>query len=243
MKNFTISFDAGDAVKYGMLEAILIRHFTYWINKNRMDGRNYYDGRTWSYTKVQAIADYLRFATYSQVRRAIDNLCEQGVLVKGSYNENTYDRTSWYAFAEEDGYLTAPRSDDSDLTDAVAKSDNSNSEPAQMSFAESDKSLVKDKASNKATDKASADRTKKVFKKPTLEEVEQYFYERCEESALFTREATKFFDYYESKGWVVGKSPMKNWQAAVRNWIGNLDWWRPDNKASPPLPNGKKFVV
>jgi len=27
-----------------------------------------------------------------------------------------------------------------------------------------------------------------------------------------------FVDYYESKGWMVGRTPMKNWQAAVRTW-------------------------
>ena len=30
-----------------------------------------------------------------------------------------------------------------------------------------------------------------------------------------------FCDYYESKGWLVGKSPMKCWQAAVRTWKRN----------------------
>ena len=25
-------------------------------------------------------------------------------------------------------------------------------------------------------------------------------------------------DYYESKGWLVGRSKMKDWRAAVRNW-------------------------
>lgn len=28
----------------------------------------------------------------------------------------------------------------------------------------------------------------------------------------------EFIDFYESKGWVVGKTPMKNWKAAVRTW-------------------------
>jgi hypothetical protein len=32
-------------------------------------------------------------------------------------------------------------------------------------------------------------------------------------------QAEKFMDFYISKGWVVGKSPMKDWKAAVRNWI------------------------
>jgi hypothetical protein len=34
-------------------------------------------------------------------------------------------------------------------------------------------------------------------------------------------ESAKMFNYYESKGWIVGKSPMKNWKAAARNWLLN----------------------
>lgn len=32
-------------------------------------------------------------------------------------------------------------------------------------------------------------------------------------------EAVSFFDYYSSKGWKVGRSPMKDWKAAARNWV------------------------
>ena len=32
------------------------------------------------------------------------------------------------------------------------------------------------------------------------------------------KDAQKFSDFYESKGWLVGKSPMKSWQASVRTW-------------------------
>jgi hypothetical protein len=34
-------------------------------------------------------------------------------------------------------------------------------------------------------------------------------------------EAKAFFNYYESNGWMVGKNKMKNWEAAVRNWMNN----------------------
>jgi hypothetical protein len=34
-------------------------------------------------------------------------------------------------------------------------------------------------------------------------------------------EAEKFVDYYSSKGWLVGKSKMKDWKASVRNWTKN----------------------
>ena len=51
------------------------------------------------------------------------------------------------------------------------------------------------------------------FAKPTAAEVQAY----CD-SRQNGINGTAFCDFYESKGWVVGKSPMKDWQAAVRTW-------------------------
>ena len=30
--------------------------------------------------------------------------------------------------------------------------------------------------------------------------------------------ATTFWNFYESKGWLVGKTKMKDWKAAIRTW-------------------------
>ena len=54
----------------------------------------------------------------------------------------------------------------------------------------------------------------RVFKKPTMEELEDF----KKESGLNTVDVDSFFNYYESNGWRVGKQPMKNWKAAMRNW-------------------------
>lgn len=54
---------------------------------------------------------------------------------------------------------------------------------------------------------------RKRFKPPTLEEVKSYCQERKN-----SVDPERFINFYESKGWVVGKSPMKDWKAAVRNW-------------------------
>lgn len=56
----------------------------------------------------------------------------------------------------------------------------------------------------------------KAFIKPTPEEVSFYASE-----INFNLEGQKFCDYYESKGWFVGRSPMKNWKACVRTWKSN----------------------
>ena len=56
-------------------------------------------------------------------------------------------------------------------------------------------------------------RRRTPFVKPTVEEVHAY----CRERQSTVR-AEAFVDFYESKGWMVGKSPMKDWKAAVRTW-------------------------
>lgn len=54
---------------------------------------------------------------------------------------------------------------------------------------------------------------RKVFKKPTLEELKEY----CV-SASLSVDYQYFYDYYESNGWKVGKNLMKDWKATLRNW-------------------------
>ena len=55
--------------------------------------------------------------------------------------------------------------------------------------------------------------SRKKFAKPTVEEVEAYCLERAN-----SVDARTFWDFYESKGWMIGRNPMKDWRAAVRTW-------------------------
>tara|TARA_R110000824_G_scaffold397267_2_gene599841 strand:+ start:8870 stop:9526 length:657 start_codon:yes stop_codon:yes gene_type:complete len=59
-------------------------------------------------------------------------------------------------------------------------------------------------------------KTTKRFKKPTQEEVLKYCIERSN-----SVEGNKFYNFYESNGWKVGKNPMKDWMACVRTWESN----------------------
>ena len=54
------------------------------------------------------------------------------------------------------------------------------------------------------------------FEKPTLSELKTYMTE-----IGMADVSEKWFDYYESNGWLVGKNKMKNWRAAVRTWKNN----------------------
>ena len=52
-----------------------------------------------------------------------------------------------------------------------------------------------------------------AFIPPTVGDIQSYCKERNN-----TVDAAYFFDFYSSKGWMVGKNKMKDWQAAVRTW-------------------------
>ena len=54
---------------------------------------------------------------------------------------------------------------------------------------------------------------KAFFKKPTLLEVKNYCILRKNNI-----DASAFIDFYESKGWQIGKEKMKSWKACVRTW-------------------------
>lgn len=53
----------------------------------------------------------------------------------------------------------------------------------------------------------------KRFQKPTPQQVTEYA-----ASIDFVLDGEAFCDFYESKGWKIGKSPMVDWKAAVRTW-------------------------
>lgn len=65
------------------------------------------------------------------------------------------------------------------------------------------------------------------FRAPTYDEILNCMKSKNEiangiwNSAKVITEAKAFFNHYESNGWMVGKNKMKNWEAAIRNWMNN----------------------
>ena len=55
---------------------------------------------------------------------------------------------------------------------------------------------------------------KSRFIPPKPENVKEY----CD-SLKYPDVSEAFVNFYASKGWMVGKSPMKDWKAAVRGWV------------------------
>lgn len=55
---------------------------------------------------------------------------------------------------------------------------------------------------------------KTAFRAPSIEDVEAY----CKSEGFDQTDADDFVNFYQKKGWRVGKDKMKDWKAAVRNW-------------------------
>jgi len=73
------------------------------------------------------------------------------------------------------------------------------------------------------------------FAPPTIKEVE----DRCLEIGLPTSEASKFVNYYESKGWIVGRSKMKSWKASLAGWKDR----HIERQQSLPIQSGTKKEI
>lgn len=76
---------------------------------------------------------------------------------------------------------------------------------------------------------------KDIFRKPTFEEVSAYCQER--NNGI---DPEQFIDYYESKGWMIGKNKMKDWKASVRTWERNRKE-KPKAIKPNPVPEESPF--
>lgn len=82
------------------------------------------------------------------------------------------------------------------------------------SYQEKEKEKDEEEDEEKDKDKESVKRARARFTPPSVDEVRAY----AQEKGYRDFDAERFVDFYASKGWLVGKSRMKDWKAAVRNW-------------------------
>ena len=69
---------------------------------------------------------------------------------------------------------------------------------------------------NKDIDENNIKEKRKIFKKPSMDEVTVYCQERKNSIS-----PEQFINYYEANGWKVGRNQMKDWKAAIRTWENN----------------------
>ena len=194
-------FDTEYALKYGIEEAIVINNLQFWIIKNIANKKHFINDRTWTYNSYKAFSEIFPYWNEHKMKRILDSLVIQKVILRENYNKSGYDRTCWYAFIDENSFLHNSNIHIAELQDGS----NESAKPIPY---------------NNTVNKTSTNK----FIKPTIEQIKIY----CIEIG-FNLDAEKFCDHYDSNGWLVGKNPMKDWKAAIRTWKRNSSKFNTDN--------------
>ena len=133
---------------------------------------------------------------------------DSGVCVIRDWKVNNYIQSDRYTptlYMEEKKHLSCKKSGQYDYSDT----------PCIQSVPELDTQgrVVEDRRVKSKSVKAASPPRASRFTPPSGEEVRVYCAERKN-----SVDPERFVDFYASKGWLVGKSRMKDWRAAVRSW-------------------------
>lgn len=195
-------FNVSIAEEYGINSAIILQNLYFWISHNKANDKHFHDGCYWTYNSTEAFKELFPYLTSKQIRTALDKLRDDGIIVTGNYNQAKYDRTLWYSITEKGESLLKGKS--------ICPTGNLHLPYRANAFAPEGRPIPDINTDIKPNNKTDS------FRKPTIDEVREY----CEERNNCI-DAEKFFSYYESNGWKVGKNPMKDWKAAIRTWERN----------------------
>lgn len=99
--NRTYQFDPDVACALGVNAAILLYYIDWWITKNKVEGRNFYEGRYWTYNSAKAFAELFPFWSEDLIQKLLVKLEKTGIIISGNFNEDKRDRTKWYTIDYE----------------------------------------------------------------------------------------------------------------------------------------------
>ena len=142
------SFNIFIAERYGIPSAVLLKNIYFWIEKNRANETNYYDGYYWTYNSRKAFAELFPYLNPRQIDYALQKLIDDGVLITGNYNKVAYDRTLWYAITKK-GYSILQNCEMDATKSGNGKPENGEPIPNINAVETDDKTAVKKKESKR----------------------------------------------------------------------------------------------
>ncbi len=118
------TFDVDIADKYGIEVSIMFEMFCFWISKNEANHQNYHDGKYWTFNSRRGLNALFPYLNDSKIKRTLQKMVDLDLIVKGNYNENPYNQTTWFALGETGEKLKNALSIDwSKLTNGVVQND------------------------------------------------------------------------------------------------------------------------
>lgn len=102
---FDQRFNSILAKQFGVFGALIIGHFQFWIKLNKNKGSNHKENRTWTYQTQKSIQEQFSYWGLETVKYTIEKLVKDGVLIRKNFNKKKFDKTWWYAFADEELFV------------------------------------------------------------------------------------------------------------------------------------------
>jgi len=99
------SFSIEHAKSYGVNCAVVLKNLQFWIQKNLANRKHFYEGRVWTYNSVKAFKELFPYFTEKQIRTVLEKLVNDNVVMTGNFAKNKTDRTTFYAFVNQQDFL------------------------------------------------------------------------------------------------------------------------------------------
>ena len=84
------------AKEHGATAAVLLKYLAYKVSKSHKE----HQGRKWHYETTKALAARFPYFTPSTINATLNKLTGS-ILHRGNFNRKGFDRTSWYAFRDD----------------------------------------------------------------------------------------------------------------------------------------------
>ena len=219
MKYNIEGLDQRIAIEFGLdvVDLVLLRWFVDFSVTNKMrrlveGGEIYYWIDYKSVIKELPILDIKKVA----VARRFQAMASKGVLIHKTHKDG--GTFSYYGFSDDFSYLLY----EPDPSTSKYEGYDFKVPPVALESANKDSSINSSTINSFSLDSQSREsdisprRARTTFTKPTLDEVRAYCIQR--DNGI---DPLYWLDYYEARGWMVGKTKMQDWKAAVRTWERN----------------------
>ena len=96
------SFDINLATELKSVDlALLIAHFSYWIQFNERTKKNFHKGKYWTYDTQKEIKEHFPYWSERHLKTLIQKLVKLKIIERGNFNKTKMDKTCWYAFTDD----------------------------------------------------------------------------------------------------------------------------------------------
>lgn len=184
-------------------------------------------GNQWFTGSIKYLAEWTR-STKQGIQKNLENLLEKGLIEKKNFVQNNVNLVAYRTTELTESVQLSCKGCTTELHGGIQLSSQEYTTELHGGIQQSClthyniNNNISDNIDNKdnnnitAADKSASvcvNKSKTAFQKPTQTDIMVYITEN-----QLQVNSVQFYNYYEANGWRVGKNPMRDWRAALRNW-------------------------